>query len=178
MKNVIDEFGLLIETSYFGNQIISSKVDCIVNISVNPPHWFPGQYINFDPCIPHIHTVGTWYRSLKDDAAKYSYITEYFNTKLKLLSPNEWKLKLIDLCTQIKQEYDDHTLVVLTCYESPGQFCHRLVFSVFIKLILEVEILEFSNPMILDSDEAKFIERVLRTLIKSNGYANIKDPIR
>ena len=159
-----------IYTTYFANKSILNDRYQVVNIATSAPVWFSGHYIHFVECKPHSHTVGIWYRSMKDDYAKRDYIYEYYKTTLSKLSPEEWEKTLFSLIKEIHQNVGYDKIAVLSCYEKPQTFCHRLVFSIFIKLILGLEIGELGFPDIFKCEEALFIENILTTILTNDNY--------
>ena len=162
MKNII-------LTSYFANRNILNDDYQIVNIAIGAPVWFTGNYIHFDECKPHNHTVGVWYRSKKDSQAKIDYIYEYYKTTLSKMSSSEWKNTLYQRIKEIHQNTKPNKMVILTCYEKPKTFCHRLIFSIFIGIILGIEISELGHPDVFECDDALLIKTVLLEIIKKEN---------
>ena len=163
MKNIIF-------TSYFANRHILDDTYQVVNIAIGAPVWFPSRYIHFDECKPHIHTVGVWRKSIKDDRAKREYIYEYYKTILSKMTPYEWENILHQLVKEIRQNTGSNKIIVLSCYEKPKTFCHRLIFSIFINTILNIEILELGYPDAFECNDALLIKTVLIEIMTKENY--------
>ena len=157
-------------TSYFANKDILSDKYQVVNIATYAPIWFASNYIQLDECKPHNHTVGIWYRSAKDEQSKREYIYEYYKTTLSRLTLDDWKNVLNGLVKEVRQNTSPNKIIILACYERPETFCHRLIFTIFIEIILGIEITELNHPNVFECCDAILIKNTLLEIILRENY--------
>lgn len=152
-----------IYTSYFGNHQLNDKEFILVSTSLKSPDWFPHKLHTFSPCIPEPFTVSSWYRSQKDEEAKIKYIKSYYNSKLATNIDHAHELDR--MYSTLQQEYGGNEMpIVLMCFEGSGMFCHRLIYSTYMKLTSGIEIPEFGG--LKDTDNLVLTENTLKKLMR------------
>lgn len=169
-KKMPKDHGLLLPvfTSYYGNRNIHGDSFLIVNIARKQPSWVTGNICTLHNIVPSYQTLYNWTHSSKDEEAMIAYIKQYYRTTLIMYgedSPYRHLDILTELTREIRAKYG-LTSVALTCYEAPGSFCHRLIYSIYLKMTTGVVIPEFGYDPIQMSYAQTIITDTLTKLIK------------
>lgn len=126
----------MLYTSYFGNKSIPEHV-ILVSIAVSTPKWFKERFF-----FTKVHQ----FKEVKPDwflveNSKRRLITNDWYTKKYLESLERHKPEILEKCKTLDEIGVD---VVFLCWEAPGKFCHRHLFSSWLREC-GFEITELSN---------------------------------
>lgn len=163
-----DEFVVPIYTSYFGNRDIWDGRYIPISVARKRPYWLTDQIPTYHKAIPTYQTVTEWYQSAKDEEAMVNYVKHYYRTVLVTHGPDSPIIhadNILTLASDAKCKYGDKP-IVLTCYEGPGKFCHRIVYAIYLKLTAGIIIPELGYDPIQPSFAQTIITETLQKLIK------------
>lgn len=165
-----DEYGLLLPvfTSYYGNRNVHGDDFLLVNIARKQPNWVTNTIPTFHNVLPSYQTLYNWTRSDKNEEAMIAYIKQYYYTTLNMYgedSPEHHLDSLIELTREMREKHGIKS-IALTCYEAPGNFCHRLIYSTYLRLTTGIVIPEFGYDPVQPSYAQAIITEVLTKLIK------------
>lgn len=114
----------MLYTSYFGNKSIPEHV-VLVSIAVSTPKWFK----------EHLSTKVHQFKEAKPDwnlveNSKRGLITHDEYTKKYLESLEQHKSEILEKCKTLNELGVD---AVFLCWEAPDKFCHRHIFSTWLR---------------------------------------------
>lgn len=153
-----------IYTSNYASRLIDDNCLC-VSISRTIPSWFNRPYFVFDEVKPTSDVLNNWNNSNRTTMDKVRYITDYYYSTIKHIKIDTFEdyikgmLKLSNLTSMPIPEK-----IVLLCYEAPETFCHRLILTTYLDMIMGYKILELGYDNVFQCEDAKIIRIVLTKL--------------
>lgn len=159
---------LPVYTSYFANKNIYNDKYVVINITRSQPRWIADEFPTYHNMVPSMLTLASWSRSNKDERAMVEYIERYYYTRLCIYGDDSPDIHLDNMMAFTRDVRSTHgeKPIVFTCYETIGKFCHRLVYTTWLKLTTGIIIPELGyNPKEPTKDQ-EIITNTLMQLIK------------
>lgn len=115
----------MLYTPYFGNKSIPEHI-ILVSIAVSTPKWFKERFVltkvyQFNEVKPDWNLV---------ENSKRGLITKECYTKKYLEVLEQHKQEILEKCKRLNEMGVD---AVFLCWEAPGKFCHRHLFSSWLR---------------------------------------------
>lgn len=153
-------------TSNYASRLIDDKCLCI-SISRTVPSWFNKPYLVLKNVQPTSDVLNTWNKSEKTTIDKIQYITNYYYSTIKYRNMDSFEdyLKwVVKLAINNPNSIIRPEKIVLLCYESPEMFCHRLILTIYLDMVMGYKILELGHDNVFQCEDAKIIRIILKKL--------------
>ena len=162
----INGYSIPIYTSNYASRLIDDRCLC-VSISRTVPSWFNKPYLTLKNVQPTSDVLTNWNNSNKTTTDKIQYITNYYYSTIKHNNVDTFEdyLKgVIKLAINKSNSIIQPEKIVLLCYEAPETFCHRLILTTYLDMVMGYKILELGHDNVFQCEDAKIIRIVLTKL--------------